>query len=222
MLLAGAALCLLAGFLEKPQWKSPEARSLQTLPAPAASPAVQTQVSLKTPPRRLVYPYSVIPGGVQNRSELLWEVAQDPIVAAHFSDFNGAGARLVQLQAPQQVHLSYRLDDRVYWTAKKVGLAPGEMLITDGREFARARCGNRISLTPQEPVSSEEPVPDAFEEPLEETIPALEPSLLLAEVHPPPVVPPDPNIPGVPEPGTLILLASGLAVLVAFKIASRR
>ena len=53
--------------------------------------------------------------------------------------------------------MSYRMKDKVYWTKKKVRLAKGEELITDGINYARSRCGNRISEVSQAPTSAEEP-----------------------------------------------------------------
>ena len=63
------------------------------------------------------------------------------------------------------MYVSYRLGDRVFWTAKTLKLAKGEAVITDGVNEARARCGNRLSPTPVEPVSPEQPPPQVFEAP---------------------------------------------------------
>jgi hypothetical protein len=45
----------------------------------------------------------------------------------------------------------------VYWTAKKLQLAEGETLLSDGRSEIRGRCGNRISDVPQLPVEARGP-----------------------------------------------------------------
>ena len=39
-------------------------------------------------PDRPVYPYSVVPGGVQDAKELKWVAEHDPIVAAHYAGFD--------------------------------------------------------------------------------------------------------------------------------------
>jgi hypothetical protein len=44
-----------------------------------------------------------------------------------------------------------------------VALRPGEQLLTDGRNEIRARCGNRISDTPQEPTAPKEPEVTEFD-----------------------------------------------------------
>jgi hypothetical protein len=55
------------------------------------------------------------------------------------------------------VYVSYRKGDKVYWTAKKLQLAEGETLLSDGRSEIRGRCGNRISDLPQLPVEARGP-----------------------------------------------------------------
>lgn len=106
---------------------------------------------------RLVYPHSVVAGGVHSKSELATVIKQDRVVAAHYANINVDAARVVRVSEPRAVHVSYRIGDKVYWTAKKVMLAKGEALLTDGTNEMRTRCGNRISETPQMPVSKEEP-----------------------------------------------------------------
>ena len=82
---------------------------------------------------------------------------KDGVVAAHFSDFRVARSRLVDLKGDKEAYVSYRIGDKVYWTKKRVRLAKGEKLITDGINYARSRCGNRISEVSQAPTSAEEP-----------------------------------------------------------------
>jgi hypothetical protein len=55
------------------------------------------------------------------------------------------------------VYVSYRKGEQVYWTARKVTLAEGESILSDGQNDIRARCGNRISDTPQLPVEVKGP-----------------------------------------------------------------
>ncbi len=114
---------------------------------------------------RMVYPYSVIPGGVRSRGELAESLSEDRVAAAHFANFNISEARIVRTEETSLVHVSYRLRNKVFWTAKPVKIPKGEALITDGKETARTRCGNRVSATPQEPVSGEEPAIETFEIP---------------------------------------------------------
>jgi hypothetical protein len=107
--------------------------------------------------RRLVYPYSVVPGGVSSAEELRQAASHDPVVASHYSSFNFRRARLIEVKQPQKVYLSYRLRNKVYWTVRQASLHPGEKLLTDGNLTARTRCGNQVSVLPQVATSPEEP-----------------------------------------------------------------
>lgn len=114
---------------------------------------------------RPLYPYSVIPGGVESRQELKDAIAHDPVAAGHYANFDVAKVRVVRLDRDRMVYISYRMGDRVFWTSKKVKLAKSEAVITDGTHEARTRCGNRLSDTPAQPVSPTEPTPQALEQP---------------------------------------------------------
>jgi len=103
--------------------------------------------------RRPVYPYSIIPGGVVSAAELQSAMAHDPIVAAHYAAFDLAKARVFRLQEARSMYISYRRGDDVFWTSKKIRLAVGETLITDGQHISRTRCGNQVSDAPRMPVS---------------------------------------------------------------------
>jgi hypothetical protein len=123
---------------------------------------------MQTRNRRLVYPYSIVPGGVSSPEELRQAVSHDPVVASHYSGFNYRRARLIEVKQPQKVYLSYRLGNKVYWTAKQASLHTGEKLLTDGTLTARTRCGNQVSVlpkvvtSPQEPTMAELDRPDAI------------------------------------------------------------
>jgi len=140
-----------------------------TAPSPAATPAdlpsalVTTSASTSAPeqaltasPRR-VYPYSIVPGGVSNARELGRVIREDKVVAAHYAEFDMSRAHEKTVATPRAVHVSYRKGDKVYWTAKKVMLAEGETLLSDGTHEARARCANQISDTPRLPVEAHGP-----------------------------------------------------------------
>ncbi|MFY9560268.1 MAG: PEP-CTERM sorting domain-containing protein [Terriglobales bacterium] len=117
------------------------------------------------------YPYSVIPGGVRDAADLLEIAARDYVVRRHFAGFNYRRARLVRSDKAREVYLSYRIRDRIFWTRKKVRLLQAELLLTDGKITARARCGNQVSETPKSEVSEEEPA----EEVLDQPVAAIEP-----------------------------------------------
>lgn len=116
---------------------------------------------LPVPSARLVYAYSVVPGGVANAADVRRAVAADPVVSEHYRGLNLAGLKRISLTADTAAYVSYRKGDTVFWTAKKVRLARGEAVLSDGTNMVRARCGNRISdasmarTVPQEPPEAE-------------------------------------------------------------------
>jgi hypothetical protein len=117
--------------------------------------------------RRPVYPYSIIPGGVASAAELRGAMAHDPVVAAHYAGFDLAKVHVVQQQEARSVYVSYRRGDDIFWTSKKLRLAVGETLITDGQHTSRTRCGNQISDEPRMPVSlAGDPEPQTLDTPV--------------------------------------------------------
>ncbi|MGB9199658.1 MAG: PEP-CTERM sorting domain-containing protein [Terriglobales bacterium] len=201
-----------------------------------------------------VYPYSVVPGGIRNVVALRDAAAHDRAVARHFSQFDFKNARLERLGAPRDVYVSYRIRDTIFWTRKRVHLPAGELLLTDGKIAARAKCGNQISDAAKPEVSDEEPAEDVMDQPvaMEEPLAAppfpLRPSLVQPDLpigapiadgwsggfsfpYAPIAGPPiglclkkdgsidkhchqKPKGPPVPEPGTMPLLGSGLALVL--------
>ena len=115
---------------------------------------------------RLVYPYSVIPGGVEDIRELKFIAEHDPIVASHYAGFDYDHARIVRLVLAQTAYVSYRIGNHIYWTRHRLALHKGEKLITDGKKTIRARCGNRVETLPQQATSSVEPSPEKFDQPV--------------------------------------------------------
>ena len=95
---------------------------------------------------RTVYPYSVIPGGVQSREELSANIRSDSVVTAHYADFDVTKAKLVNARETRFMYVSYRLKNKIYWTSKKIRIPQGETLITDGtcEEIGRASCRERV------------------------------------------------------------------------------
>ena len=74
---------------------------------------------------------------------------------------------VVQVKEARSVYVSYRRGDDVFWTSKKLRLAVGETLITDGQHISRTRCGNQISDEPRLPVSlAGDPEPQALDSPV--------------------------------------------------------
>jgi len=201
-----------------------------------------------------VYPYSVVPGGVKDPDDLRYKALRDYVVRRHYAHFDFAHAHLVRATEAREVYLSYRVRDTVFWTRRRIRLHLGELLLTDGKITARARCGNQISDTAKPEVSDEEPDEDILDQPVAgiESAPSLPIRPLLAPPDLPggeptapklfagsfffPYVPVGVPIPSglcrdrdnderhcrpkrhkkpvVPEPSTMMLIGSGLALIL--------
>jgi hypothetical protein len=112
---------------------------------------------------RKVYQYSVVPGGVTSPEELEAARRSDPVVAAHFADF-GRNTRITRLEEDMYVYVSYRVGDKIMYTKTKHKVCKGEVVITDGKNYARARCANRISRVFRPPaLVFDEPQVPAFD-----------------------------------------------------------
>ena len=145
---------------------------------------------------RRVYAYSVIRGGAYSAGELDAALQSDPVALIHYADFRRSQAKTVESPQEQQVYVSYRKNDAVYWTSHRVRIPKGEVLLSDGTNYARARCGNRISLTPRQPTSAQEPPPGSLDQaeqkvasggPSEpwDSLPTIRPAPALAEIFQP-------------------------------------
>ncbi len=144
--------------LLRPEVKEPDQEALAALLARPAAPGVVRVADQPMPAAaRRVYPYSIVPGGLKDRAELVHAVMADKVVAAHYAGFAVHRASLRTVDKPRAVYVSYRKGGQVYWTSKKMMLAEGETVLSDGQSDIRARCGNRISDTPRLPVEVKGP-----------------------------------------------------------------
>jgi hypothetical protein len=136
-------------------------------PARKSSLARNDGTAHRAQPRhsRTVYPFSIVPGGIQDLAELKSALMRDELVSRHLADFDLSKARFQEFQGDKKVFVSYRVNNKVYWTKGKVRLSRGETLISDGKNLVRARCGNRISEVAQSPVSPAEPDPEVLDTP---------------------------------------------------------
>jgi len=163
-LMAGIALAVFAGGFATAGWilrdSIPVPRLVENLsPVERSVEAVLHEVLQH---RRPVYPYSVVRGGVFSAGEAKRAVEKDPVVARHYTGIDTDKLRLRKLTQDRAAYVSYRKGDEVYWTAKPVKLSAGEYVLSDGANVIRARCGNRLSESQEEPVSvAEEPVVEA-------------------------------------------------------------
>ena len=160
--------------------------------------------------RRMVYPYSVIPGGVRSGDELREIAKHDSVVAEHYSGFDYSRAHIVEVDRPKMVYVSYRRGGQIHWSSKQATLRPGEKLLTDGKITARTRCGNQVSVlpkhdtTPNEPTMAEMEQPDAVGSGRQELFPESANAL-----HLDPLLPIAPPYAGFPQPGGFFPLPFG-------------
>jgi hypothetical protein len=124
-----------------------------------------------------VYPYSVVPGGVKDPNSLREVAARDRAVSQHYARFDYSKAHLVRVTEPREVYVSYRIRDTIFWTHKKIRLPAGELLLTDGKITARAKCGNQISEAAMPDVSDQEPEEAVLDQPVALEGPPLPPRL---------------------------------------------
>jgi hypothetical protein len=155
-------------------------------------------------PSRRVYPYSVVDGGVHSVQELRSAVKRDPVVAKHYSSFKLDRARVIEAKADGNFHVSYRIGDEVFWTKKKLKVAKGERLITDGTTLTRTRCANVLSGVLPGKTSPDEPAPEVLDTPVFSPpgpSPVM-PPVVVASVPVDPGAPTLPTDPGPPiDPG---------------------
>jgi hypothetical protein len=133
----------------------------QTAPLTRHAVAPGAKVSAAARALRPNYPYSVIPGGAYSPAELRFVNGRDSLVREHYSDFNMNDARLVVLTADRYQYASFRLNKHIFWTHHRLLIPKGEVLLTDGQNYARTRCGNRLSNTAKAETTPLQP-PDAL------------------------------------------------------------
>lgn len=163
--------------------------------------SIPTAASLRPKGRsiRRVYGHSLVAGGIHSIEELMAVIAKDPRLAEHYRNFDLSKAHIVTLDHNLVAYVSYRLAKGIYWEAKPSIIAKGEQVITDGTNFIRVRCGNRISYAPGFPIHPGEPEDmdivvalTRFDPPVEPTaIPPIA-DLPLTPRHLPAVRPPEP------------------------------
>ena len=144
---------LLAAVACATPWLGANASALQRLP-----PLRRWEdVSLGTSSARPVYHGSVVPGGVYSADELRAAMARDPAVADHYRAAAVKALRPVTLPVGRAAYVSYRVNNAIYWTKRRVWIRAGETVLTDGTTMVRARCGNSISERREGPVATLDP-----------------------------------------------------------------
>jgi len=221
----------------------------QSQPArPALQPPSRAEIIQVASLRRSVrpvYPYSVVPGGVHSADDVAQAMRRDPVVADHYADVRAEDLREERVERSRLMHASYRIGDKVFWTARKIAIRPGEKILTDGKTTIRERCGNLLTVEPLAPALMDEPAPPEFDVPVTPWTPGAgytleSPPVFFDPPDPPnppeppspPILRRDPPVPvpysvdsvmtPVPEPSTWMLLSLGLIVVIARSLAVRR
>jgi hypothetical protein len=116
--------------------------------------------------KRQVFPFSVVPGGTISKEEVKAKIETDRVVREHYQGINVDKLFTFRLSKPATGYVSYRIGDKIYWTSKRLYLKAGEILLTDGVNLIRSRCGNRVSLIPSEPrLAKAEPSEELLDKP---------------------------------------------------------
>ncbi len=186
---------------------------------------------------RQMFPFSIVPGGLQDTRELAESISKDPVVRDHYRDLQPDRMWFTRMKKPMLAYVSYRKGCDVHWTNHPVLIPANELVLTDGNRMVRARCGNRIEIKKPQPLPTavippDVPPPDIA---METGLPALvpptivppaPPSSQIAQGHPAPgeriSTPPTTWCCGivnthaiVPEPGSFFLVFSGALGLIA-------
>jgi hypothetical protein len=160
-------------------------RAMPTI-RPAPPSHLKTFITTTQAPKHLIYPYSVIPGGIHSFDEL---------GRAHDNGFLPVGfdinkAHFTTLDHDVMTHVTFRNSDgSVYWSKRAILIRAGERIVTDGHFTLLLRCGNEIAVI----VPGDVPTQDA---PVDADIPMEQP---VASVPGDPL-PPDTILPSDPAP----------------------
>lgn len=119
---------------------------------------------------RPIFPNSVVAGGVYSTAELRGAAQAESVVDTHYEGLRLDRFQPVRLASARTAHVSFRVGSQIYWTKKRVTIQPGEVVLTDGTNKIRGRCGNRIADLPQRPVLPEEPTENDMDKPTPDVI----------------------------------------------------
>jgi hypothetical protein len=171
---------------------------------------------------RKIYPFSIIPGGVYDATELAQNIQLDPSLGEHYRDIRIENLIAVRTQAPMRAFVSFRQGKQICWTSNALTIPRGELVLTDGQHMVRSRCGNRIQQKrPENAVRSsamteqmqalimDAPLPSIANLPAS-LQPVLSPGVLVGDLW----KDPENQVAVTPEPGTLILFSSGALCLL--------
>lgn len=163
----------------------------------------RAQVSYEPAPdfrsARSIYPYSVVPGGVASAEEVQASVERDEAVAEHYRGIHVSRLEPIRASTNLLVYASFRNNNGIHWTGHPMRIPKGELLLSDGVNLIRGRCGNRLSFLPPSELSPTQPIPILPKVPAEP-----EPPEIVLDHGMPPIfgTPPIPASPLAPQPPT--------------------
>ena len=172
-------------------------------------------------------------------------VDKDPVLKAHFANFNWDNARMGRLEKVTRAYVDYRKSDMIFRKKTPIVLAAGDQYITDGVMMVRTNCCNtynplnELDIDPAAgPSMAPEPMaPFLSEPPVAMSAPTVHPLTQNPMTSPtsttggnppiplpPPVIPPPgydppstPSGPKTPIPAAFWMLGTGLAVLIGLR-----
>ena len=87
------------------------------------------------------FPYSVVRGGVHNSNEA--QLATDDwVVKLHYAEIDTKRLEATTFKTNAVRYVSYRVSDKIFWTAKPVTIKAGEPVLCDGRNFSTSDAAN--------------------------------------------------------------------------------
>jgi hypothetical protein len=151
-------------------------------PPQIEQPYVPFTIPPTHPVQHAVYGHSIIPGGVHDISQAVSAYPEMDASKIHFET----------LPHSVIVHTTYSRNGKRYWTRRTEVLPAGQLVLTDGKKWILARCGNEISYNPPPPTALTEDVP-----PSDLNTPVFVPDPIPPDIAPPvetvylpPVTPP--------------------------------
>ncbi len=140
--------------------------TLQGQLPPSKSPVTYQTSMVEELVTREVYPFSIVPGGAENLDEAR-RAMKDPTIQSNYADVDFTNLRQVKLKKSLSGYVSYRWDDKIYWTSRQLTLRAGETVFTDGIYLVRGRCLNSYSPFPMLPIQPNEPTEQVLDTPVE-------------------------------------------------------
>jgi hypothetical protein len=163
MLTLGIGLAIIIGLMAIGSISVGGGLHTSSIPALRSSTRAADIVLSEATPQKRSYRYSVIPGGARTQQELVNAIAQDGVVAAHYRSVSIGAVRAETVKRDRLVYVSYRRNNKIFWTKQQVRLSQGETILTDGVTQIRGRCGNCISVQPMTPTADDEPETAQFD-----------------------------------------------------------